>query len=96
MDTRATAKLSLKLALLGSVIFFLGRCGLLSADLQISDAADWWFRLALVATIVIGTLALKGKQQGYLSFGEGFKLGGLTTVLSVSYTHLTLPTTPYV
>ncbi|MGH1336622.1 MAG: DUF4199 domain-containing protein [Aureispira sp.] len=80
MDTKATAKLSLKLALLGSVIFFLGRCGLLSTDLQISSAADWWFRLAIVATIVIGVLALKGKQQGYLTFGEGFKLGGLTTI----------------
>lgn len=80
MTTKATAILSIKMALLGSVIYFLGRWGLLLGNMQISNAADWWYRLIIVATLVIGMLALKGKQQGYLNFEEGFKLGGLTTV----------------
>lgn len=80
MKTKAIAILSLKMSLLGSVIYFLGTWGLLSANLQISEAANWWYRLIIVASIVIGTLALKGKQQGYLNFGEGAKLGALTTL----------------
>lgn len=80
MDTKAITTLSLKVALMGGVIFFLGRWGLLMADLQISDVADWWFRLSIVGTLVIGVLALKGAQNGYVSFGEGFKLGALITL----------------
>lgn len=80
MNTKATAKLSFKIAFWGSIIFFLGRWGLLLGNLQISSMADWWFRLVLVATLVIGILALKGRQQGYMSFSEGFKLGGTTTI----------------
>ncbi len=80
MNTVATTKLGLKLALIGSVIYFVGRWGLLLAEMQVSSAADWWFRLALVGTLIIGVVALKGKQNGYLTFGEGFKLGGITTL----------------
>ncbi|MFK7799893.1 MAG: DUF4199 domain-containing protein [Aureispira sp.] len=80
MNTKAIATLSLKLALIGGVIFFLGRWGLLLMQLQVSDAAVWWFRITPVATLTIGILALKGSQKGYLSFGEGFKLGSLTTL----------------
>jgi hypothetical protein len=80
MNTKAIVTLSLKLALIGGVIFFLGRWVLLLMELQISDAAVWWFRITPVATITIGILALKGRQQGYLNFGEGFKLGSITTL----------------
>lgn len=80
MNTKAIATLSLKLALIGGVIFFLGRWGLLLMELQISDASIWWFRITPVATITIGILALKGRQQGYLGFGEGVKLGSITTL----------------
>jgi uncharacterized membrane protein YiaA len=80
MNTKATAVLSLKLALLGSVVYFLGLWGLFLANQALSGAGDWWFRIVLVATLVIGILALKGRNNGQLSFAQGFKLGGLTTL----------------
>ena len=50
------------------------------------SGTGWWFTVGIIYLVLLFTLAV-------LSFRKGHWVLGL---IAVSYTHLTLPTTPYV
>ena len=68
-----------------------------SVDTGYSDGSDWYFQMVFCATtvsIVSGTLAERIKLWPFFLFAA--ILSGIIYPIAVSYTHLTLPTTPYV
>ena len=76
--------------------------GFISRDLHFLNEKDSNFymigSMGLASSIGLGVALKNPKKQIFVFDGDGnilMNLGSLTTI-AVSYTHLTLPTTPYV
>lgn len=74
-----------KAASVGGAFYIVGRYIIHQSDMDFSSAADWLFRLVLIMFIIWSIVSLKNRQEGMLLFGEGFKMGFLTTSFLALY-----------
>ncbi|MCH2020952.1 MAG: DUF4199 domain-containing protein [Saprospiraceae bacterium] len=74
-----------KIASIGGVCYILGRFFIHKAGLDYTTASDWLFRVLMVVVVSFSILRFKASKLGYLSFRDGFSIGGFTTIFLAFY-----------
>lgn len=74
-----TVKHGLKFASVGGILYLLGVYLIHLAGLDFSSISEWWFRGVLVFFVILSIIIQKGRNDGLLSFVEGFQIGLATT-----------------
>lgn len=72
-------KHGLKFAAVGGLLYLLGLYLIHLGGLDFSSISEWWFRGILVFFVILTIVMLKGKNNGFLTFVEGFQIGMITT-----------------
>lgn len=72
-------KHGLKFGAVGGLLYLLGLHLIHLGGLDFSSLSEWWFRGILVFFVILSIVLLKGQNNGFLSFVEGFKVGMSTT-----------------
>ena len=81
MTVQQTTALSIKISLLGSLAYLVGLWFLTSMEWHLSSTVDWLFRVVLVFGVVLTISVVRGRQNGYLTFKEGMRVGSVSTLL---------------
>ncbi|MBL4649537.1 MAG: DUF4199 domain-containing protein [Aureispira sp.] len=72
-------KHGLKVATIGGILYLLGLYLIHLEGLDFSSISEWWFRGVLVFFVILSIVLIKGQNNGFLNFTEGFKVGMATT-----------------
>lgn len=72
-------KHGLRTAAIGGLIYLSGLYLIHLGGLDFSSLSEWWFRGVLVFFVLLSIVVLKAQNNGFLNFGDGFKVGMVTT-----------------
>lgn len=72
-------KHGLKFAAIGGLVYLLGLYLIHLGGLDFSSISEWWFRGVLVFFVILTIVIRKGRNNGFLTFVEGFQVGMITT-----------------